>query len=107
MSDDAKLNKNQVPYAIVRGSDSGVVCGYAEHVDKSVVRVYEARQMYEWDSTFVLIDLATTGVRTTGSCRFSIPSGGPILILDACAIIQCTVKAADDLIGVPTEKHES
>ena len=107
MSNDAKLNENKVPYAIVRGSDSGVVCGYAEHVDKSVVRVYKARQMYEWDSTFVLIDLATIGVRTVGSCRFSIPSGGPVLILDACAIIQCTEVAAQNLIDVPTEKHES
>jgi len=106
MSNDAQLNSEGLPYVIVRGSDSGVVCGYAEHVKDSVVRVYEARQMYEWDSTFVLIDLATIGVRNVKSCRFSVPSGGPVLVLDACAIIQCTKIAAENLCDVPTECHD-
>ncbi len=107
MSTDETVTKEGLPYAIVRGGDSGVVCGFAEHVEDRVVRVLDARQMYEWDSTFVLIDLATNGVRNAESCRFSVPNGAPTLVLDACAIIECTPKGAKSLIDITAEHHKS
>jgi hypothetical protein len=87
-------------YCIIRSRDQGVICGYVESVNGRSVRVHQARQMYRWDSTFVLIDMANKGPRNAADCKFSEPSELPIDMLEACGVIRCTERAADGLIGI-------
>ena len=98
---------NNHPYAIVRCYRSGVLCGYAEHLGGEMVKIHEARQMFRWNSSFVLVDLATNGINIESKNRFSVPSGRPVTVTDACAIIECTDKAAKSLINIVAENHES
>jgi len=100
------LEKEGNPYAIVRGYRSGVICGYARHIGRGCVEVHEARQMFRWNSTFVLIDMAVTGINKKEKCRFSQKSKLPITVTDACAILPCTQQAAKSLMEHEAESHD-
>ena len=98
-------NDKGLPYAILRCYRAGVVCGFAEPVGGEIVRVHRARQMYRWNSDFVLIDLATKGINKAEGCRFSVENARPVTLTDVCAIIECTTMAAEQLINHQAESH--
>ena len=89
---------NDMKYCIVRSRDQGVMCGYVEKIEGSSVVMHEARQMWKWHSTFVLVDLAEKGPRKEASCKFSVAASQPLLVIGACAVMMCTQTAADALI---------
>jgi hypothetical protein len=91
-------------YCIVRSRNQGVVCGYVESFEGQTVKLHAARQMWRWDSTFVLQDIANNGPRNAGKCKFSEATEHPLYMLEACAIITCTEKAANALIAVKAQK---
>jgi hypothetical protein len=98
-------NDQSFPYAIVRCYRAGVLCGYAEYLGGELVKIHRARQMYRWDSSFVLVDLAVKGVRNSENCKFSVESPNPVIVTDACAILECTATAAQSLITIEAQNH--
>ncbi len=96
------IRPDGLSYCVVRGYKMGVVCGWVdyEEVNNEVVEIFEGRQMYRWDSAFVLADLATSGVRKASECKFSEPSVVQKGV-DVCQVFLCTKKAAKSLQAVP------
>ena len=82
---------------IVRSRDAGVQFGYLEEYSPAgaVVVVRNARQMWSWTAAEggTLLDCATHGVRAG---KFSTVSSR-VIVLNACAIIDCTEKAVKTL----------
>ena len=91
--------------SIVRSRDQGVVYGYVLSVEGRKVVVAEARQMWKWKTPkgFVLIDVVTHGVEAS-ECKFSGPSELPIVMLEACSIIDLTDAAQKSLDAVPNHR---
>ena len=87
-------------YAIVRSRDQGVMAGFVKSIDGRTVTLVKARQLWKWDSKFVLVDLAEYGVRKAESCRFSCEASQDQLVFYACGITYCTDSAARSIRGV-------
>ena len=94
---------NEMDYCIVRSRYQGVVCGYVESITGQTVKIHQARQMWRWDSTFVLQDIANNGPRHADKCQFSEATEQPMYMLEACGVITCTEKGADALIAMPAQ----
>jgi hypothetical protein len=80
-------------YCIVRSRDQGVVCGYVDkptEITGRAVTVNNARQIWAWDSSFVLMDLAENGPRDASKMKMSVALTTPFRMLEACGIYPCT-----------------
>lgn len=88
-------------YAIVRSREQGVMCGYVESIEGRTVTLRHARQIWRYDSTFVLPDIAEKGVRNVDACKFSVAMSQPMIMLEACGVITCTKIGAKSLQSVP------
>tara|TARA_R110002020_G_scaffold38779_7_gene116113 strand:+ start:2225 stop:2602 length:378 start_codon:yes stop_codon:yes gene_type:complete len=88
-------------YAIVRSREQGVMCGYVESIKGRTVTLRQARQVWRYDSTFLLPDIAEKGVRDASGCQFSTAMSQPMVMLEACGVITCTKTGADSLRAVP------
>lgn len=82
---------------IVRSRDAGVQFGYLQEyaVDGSTVTITKARQMWSWTAAEggTLLDCATHGV---SKGKFS-TTAERVVVINACAIIDCTDKAVKTL----------
>jgi hypothetical protein len=93
-------------YCIVRSRDQGVICGY---VDKPMdiigraVTVNSARQIWAWDSSFVLMDLAENGPHDASKMKMSVALTAQFRMLEACGIYPCADGGAS-LRAVPAVK---
>lgn len=86
-------------YVIVRSRDAGVQYGKLDrYTENGTVYLTDARQMWSWVAAEggTLLDCATHGV-TGGKFSTKAPS---VIILNACAIIDCTEKAVASLESV-------
>lgn len=97
------VNKEGFRYAIVRSKDQGVMCGFIKEIVGKQVVLLQARQMFRWDSDFVLPDIAEKGVRNSAKCKFSCEMSQDMIFLEACGVLYCTEKAAKELMGVPAQ----
>lgn len=88
-------------YCIVRGYRMGVVCGFVDYdnATREGFDIYEGRQMYRWDSAFVLADLAESGVRDPDNCKFSEPQNCQ-KAFDPYQVFRCTEKSHKTLVAV-------
>lgn len=88
-------------YCIVRSRNAGVVCGYVDYdnTNSTTVEVHQGRQMWRWDSAFVLLDMAESGVRKESDCKFSEPQRKQ-KVFNACQLIECSANAAESLKAV-------
>jgi hypothetical protein len=93
-------------YCIVRSREQGVMAGFIDGIENRTVKLREARQLYAWSSTFVLIELANKGPRRPNEQRYSEPSTNPVLMLEACGVIPCTDEAAKAIRNIEAEAHE-
>jgi len=91
------LKLNGMYYAIVRSREQGVMCGYVESVDGRAVKLQRARQIWKYDSTFVLPDVAEHGMRDPSKAMLSVQMSQPCIMLEACGILTCTECAANQL----------
>lgn len=91
-------------YCIVRSLEQGVVCGYVESINGRTVKLHQARQMWKWDSSFVLQDIAEKGVRNPYNCKFSVAMSQPMYMLEACGVMTCTKIAAESLISLKAQE---
>ena len=90
-------------YAIVRSRGQGVMAGYVTSIKGQAVTLLHARQLWRWDSKFVLQDLAESGVRTASRCKFSQSSSQETVMLEACGVLFCTKTAADSIQQVAAQ----
>jgi len=84
-------------YAIVRSRDDGVKCGYVESIEGRTVKLHQARQIWRYDSTFVLLDIAEHGMRNASKAQMSVALSQPCYMLEACGVLVCTQSAAEEL----------
>jgi hypothetical protein len=91
---------------IVRSRDAGVLFGEYAGNDGSTVHLLNARQMWRWHAAEggTLIDCATEGV-IPAKCKFS-PSRASVTVFNACALIDCSIKAAASIRSVAGGKWE-
>lgn len=87
-------------YCIVRSRDQGVMCGYVEAINGRTVKLHKARQIWRYDSTFVLADIAEHGMRDPKKAHLSVAMSAPMLMLEACGVYTCTTSAAEQLIAI-------
>ena len=87
-------------YVIVRSRDAGVQFGKLESYasDGSTVTLRDARQMWSWTAKEggTLLDCATHGVKAG---KFS-ATADRVIVINACAIIDCTPSAVKTLESV-------
>jgi len=91
-------------YCIVRSREQGVMCGYVENIEGRTVILHQARQIWRYDSTFVLPDIAEYGMRNPNKAQLSVAMSQPMIMLEACGVLTCTEKAAKQLIDIPAQK---
>ena len=93
----APVDVSGMVYCIVRSRDQGVVCGYVDkptEITGRAVTVHSARQIWRYDSTFVLMDLAENGPRDASKMMVSAPLSAPFRMLEACGIYPCADSGA-------------
>lgn len=92
-------------WCIVRSTGQGVVYGLILSHEGQCAVVAEARQLYSWSSTFVLIELASYGPRKISEQRYGAPSHEPLLMTETCGIIPCSDRARELIDSVKPEEH--
>jgi len=103
---DDTTNSNKIDgmfYAIVRSREQGVMCGFVESMNGRVVKLQKARQIYRYDSTFVLPDIAVHGMRDPEKAMLSLTMTEPMYMLEACGVIACSEFAANQLINIKAQ----
>jgi len=93
-------NFDGMDYCIVRSHDQGIMCGYVESINGRTVTLQQARQIWRYDSTFVLPDVAEHGMRNVDNAQLSVAMTQPAIMLEACGVLTCTEKAAAQLIAI-------
>ncbi len=104
--DSANLQPKQhegMDYCIVRSREQGVMCGYVESINGRTVTLHQARQIWRYDSTFVLVDVAENGMRDAKKAQLSVAASQPVIMLEACGVLTCTKIAADQLIEIEAQ----
>lgn len=97
-------------YCIIRSREQGVMAGYVEAIggiNGRTVKLREARQIFRWSSKFVLIELASFGPRNIVEQKYSAPSMEPVLMVEVCGVIPCSIEAAKMIREVPPEVHDN
>jgi hypothetical protein len=84
-------------YAIVRSRNQGVMCGYVESITGQTVRLHKSRQMWKYDSRFVLSDVAEYGMCDSSKAKLSCVMTEPTVMLEACGVLYCTEAARENL----------
>lgn len=90
---------------IIRSREQGVMYGTVLAVDGRSCVVEKARQLWQWDCKFVLIELAAYGVRNASANRFSRESIEPVLMSEFCGIIPCSPEAIKSLDSIPPQER--
>lgn len=90
-------------YCIVRSRDQGVMCGFVESINGRTVKLNLARQIWRYDSTFVLVDVAEQGMRDPKKAQLSVAASQPVYMLEACGVLTCTKDAARQLIAIKAQ----
>lgn len=101
-----QTNKKQyegMDYCIVRSRYQGVMCGYVESINGRTVKLHQARQIWRYDSTFVLPDIAEHGMRDPNKAQLSVAMSQPMIMTEACGVLTCTEKAANQLINIKAQ----
>jgi hypothetical protein len=93
-------------YVIVRSRNQGVMSGYLHSFSGQTVTLKKARQIWRYDSRFVLTDMAEYGVRNAEDCKFSCEMSQDAVMLEACGILVCTKKAAKSIRSVEAQDNE-
>ena len=96
------IEEEGLKYAIVRSRNQGVMSGFIKEVNGQTVILKKARQIYRYDSSFVLPDMAEFGVRNPDNCKFSTEMSQDMVMTEACGIIYCTKTGMESIRNVKT-----
>ena len=99
------VNTDGLKYAIVRSRYQGVMSGFVKRIDGQTVVLLKARQLWRYDSKFVLVDMAEFGVRNEEDCKFSYEMSQEMIMTEACGIIYCTESAMNSIRNVKAQDH--
>lgn len=91
-------------YVIVRSRDQGCMAGFLVKFTDHVVTLKMARQLYRWNSTFVLPELAKNGINKPEGCKFGEEMDAVVYIANWCGIIECTPHAMKSIRDHKAEK---
>ena len=93
-------------YAVVRSRNQGVMAGYVVDITGQAVTLKKARQLWRWSSKFVLTDLAEYGINEEDNCLFSCESSQDSVMLEACGVLYCTLKAGESIRSVKAQDND-
>lgn len=96
-------NTDGLKYVIVRSREQGVMSGYLVEYEGRTVKLLKARQIWRYDSKFVLTDFAEFGPRDASNCKLSCEVSGETIMLEACAIIPCTKEAGKAIRAIEAQ----
>jgi hypothetical protein len=98
--------KDGLKYAIVRSRNQGVMSGYVKSINGQAVTLVLSRQLFKWNSLFILSELAEYGINKADGCKFSTELSNDTIMLEACGILYCTEKACESIRGHKPEINE-
>jgi hypothetical protein len=87
-------------YVIVRTFSAGVFAGYLESRNGREVVLTNARRLWYWAGAASLSQMAMTGTKLPGECKFPI-AVDRVLLLEAIEILDCSEAARISIEGVP------
>ena len=91
-------------YVIIRSKDSGVHAGYLiSSTSKGTVELKSVRRLWYWSGAASLSELAVSGVKNPGNCKFPCVVE-KITVFGVCEIIPATKKARLSIEAVPIWK---
>ena len=98
------VDTSGMTWCIIRSRNQGVMYGLVDkplEVTSQCVTVHRPRQVWAWNSSFLLIDLAEYGPKDSAQMKMSCEGSQPTRMLEACGIIVCSDVAATKLSAVP------
>lgn len=84
---------------IIRADRAGVFFGTLKEKNRDEVTLTDCRRLWYWSGAASLSQLATEGVKTPNSCKFTV-TVDEITILGVIEIIPCTDKAIKSIEDV-------
>lgn len=94
------INKDGLPYVIIRSRDSGVHAGYLKKRNSiASVTLVDSRRLWQWSGAATLSQLAEEGVKKPEDCKFPMPVH-EIEIIGICEVSKCTELARKSIEGV-------
>lgn len=90
-------------YVIVRGDRSGVFAGTLVSQEDRKVELKDCRRLWYWSGAASISQIATDGVKSPQSCKFTV-TVQQIIILDAIEIIPASEQAEASIKAVPEWK---
>ncbi len=106
IQDKEALEEDGLKYAIVRSRNQGVMSGFVKSINGQHVELVKARQLWRWSSKFVLVDMAEYGPTDKWESKFSCESSQPVILLEACGVLYCTLEAAKKIREVKAIENE-
>lgn len=98
------VDTSGMTWCIVRSRNQGVMFGLVDkplEVNSQCVTIHKPRQIWAWNSSFVLVDLAEYGPKNDAKMQMSCEGSNPTRMLEACGIIICSDTATAKLRTVP------
>lgn len=98
------VDTSGMTWCVIRSRDQGVMFGLVDkplEIESRCVTVHRARQIWSWNSAFVLVELAEKGPAVSAEMRMSCESTNPVRMLEACGILICSSVGAEKLRTVP------
>ena len=97
------ISTDGLKYCIIRCCNAGVHAGYVKERNGVEVTLLKTRRLWRWWGK-TLSGLSSEGTFAPAKCKFS-DEIAEIILLDACEVIPCTVKAMESLKGVSPWKN--
>lgn len=98
------VDTNGMTWCIVRSRDQGVMFGLVDkplEITSRAITMLSARQIWAWNSEFVLVELSEKGPKRSGDMKMSCEKTEPFRFTEACGIYICSKLAIDALRAVP------
>ena len=92
---------NTMAKVMVRSTNAGVFYGKLVARDGDTVTMKNSRRVWYWAGAATLSELANSGTKAPGECKFPAPIKGRHTILGVCEIIEMTPEAVGSLDAVP------
>lgn len=90
-------------YCIVRTYSAGVFAGTLAARDGKEAIVTNARRIWYWDGAASLSELATSGTKKPGECKFP-AAVESVLLTEVIEILPTTESARESIVAVPVWK---
>lgn len=99
------VDTSGMTWCIVRSRDQGVMFGLVDkplEITSRCVTMYCARQIWAWNSDFVLVELSEKGPKRPADTQMSCAKTEGFRFTEACGIYVCSAIATAALKAVPS-----